>query len=92
MHVEISSNLKKKLKKLSKTDKQLTERVQKQLNLFLSNPKHPSLRTNKLSGNLNNMRSISVTESIRMTYLLLETDTAYFVDIGTHDEVYKRNS
>jgi len=80
----------KELSKIKQKDKKLSERIQKQLLLFSTNPKHPSLRTHKLSGSMSNIWSISVSMSIRMVYKLLDRETAYFIDIGTHREVYKK--
>lgn len=75
---------------IHKKDKKLYEKIQRQILLFESNPKHPSLRLHKLSGTLDNMWSLSITMSIRMVYRLISKETAYFVDIGTHDEVYRK--
>lgn len=66
------------------------KKIKLQLALFEANPKHPSLRTHKLKGNLKNRWSISITRNFRMIYLLEKEDQAYFIDIGTHDEVYKK--
>lgn len=89
MHVKFSSEVDNELKKITKKDSQLAKRVEKQLALFVQNPKHPSLRLHKLVGELENLWSISITRSVRMVYVQGE-DEAYFVDIGTHDEVYKK--
>ena len=89
MRIRISDELAKELAKIKKRDQKLAKQVQKQLEIFSTNPKHPSLRLHKLKGELKNLWSISVTKSIRLTYLF-EDDEAYFVDIGTHDQVYKK--
>lgn len=70
-------------------DKKLAEKIQRQIELFESNPSHPSLRLHKLSGSMKNTWSISINVHIRLLYVMYEED-AYFFDIGTHDEVYKR--
>lgn len=90
MQVKLDEKLKKELEKIKKQNSKLFQRVEKQLALFAINPKpkHPSLRVHKLSGEFENMRSISITGSIRMTYLQTN-DEAHFFDIGTHDEVYR---
>jgi addiction module RelE/StbE family toxin len=90
MHIKLSPLVVKELTKIKQKDKKLAERIRKQLLLFSINPKHPSLRIHKLTGSMNNMWSISVSLSIRMVYKLLDKDSAYFVDIGTHEEVYKK--
>lgn len=89
MHIRLDKKLQKELLDISKKDPKLAKLIAKQLNLFKVNPKHKSLRTHKLSGELKNLWSISISQSIRMIYIL-DKDEAYFIDIGTHDEVYKK--
>lgn len=79
----------RKLRKIQKTDKQLFNKIQKQLFLFRENPKHISLKLHKLKGNLKNTWSISIDRNYRMLYVD-EEFSIYFIDIGTHDEVYKK--
>ena len=88
MHIILSSEVIKDLKKIKHKNVKLSERIQKQLYLFSINPKHPSLRTHKLNSKISNLWSISITMSMRMVYELLSEDKAYFIKIGTHDEVY----
>ena len=88
MHIKLSPEVVKDLKKIKQKNIKLSERIQKQLYLFSTNPKHPSLRTHKLNANMSNLWSISITMSVRMVYKLLSEDNAYFVKIGTHKEVY----
>lgn len=89
MDIRLDGKLRKELKVINKKNPKLARQIQKQLKLFKENPKHKSLRVHKLSGELKNMWSISITKAIRMAYLL-EGDEAYFYDIGTHDEVYRK--
>lgn len=89
MDFEISPGLQKELKKIKSHDKKLTEKIIKQLELFQKNHLHPSLRVHKLTGNLENIWSISIDRNIRILYFLNE-EVAYFFDIGTHDQVYKK--
>jgi len=88
MNIKLSTLVLKELSKIKKTDQKLEKKIIKQLQIFKTNPRHPSLRLHKLTGNLTNMWSISITMNTRMIYRLLNDNTAYFVDIGTHDEVY----
>lgn len=90
MTIRFSPDVIKSLRKIKRTDTKLLFKIQKQLSLFSKNPKHSSLRLHKLSGKLQNRWSISITRTIRIVYILLNTDTAYFIAIGTHDEVYRR--
>lgn len=89
MQVLLYAKLKKELLEISIKDPKLYKKITKQLALFVLNPRQKSLRVHKLFGELKNMWSISITKSIRMSYLQ-SGDEAYFFDIGTHDEVYKK--
>ena len=88
MKIEFSPETKKDLERIKRKDPALIKKIHKQLQLFTLNPKHPSLRLHKLSGNLKYFWSISITKDFRMIYQLKSEDTAYFVDLGTHNEVY----
>ena len=89
MQIRLDEKLQKEIKEIKKKDSKLFGKIQKQLSLFVANSKHRSLRVHKLSGKLDNIWSISITKDIRITYLQ-DGDEAYFFDIGTHDEVYKK--
>ena len=89
MQIRLDEKLQKEIKEINKKDSALSKKIQKQLSLFATDSKHRSLRVHKLSGELDNIWSISITKSIRMTYLQ-DGDEAYFIDIGTHDQVYKK--
>ena len=89
MKIRFSPAFIRLLKKIKRTDKALTDQINKQLKLFQLQPQHPSLRTHKLSGKMKNRWSISLSRSFRMIYILLEKDEAYFIAIGTHDKVYR---
>ncbi len=90
MKAKFSPFVQKSVTQIYKKDRKLAEKIQRQILLFESNPKHPSLRLHKLSGTLDNMWSLSITMSIRMVYRLTSNETAYFTDIGTHNEVYRK--
>jgi mRNA-degrading endonuclease YafQ of YafQ-DinJ toxin-antitoxin module len=75
----------KKLKKIVKNDSKLTSRIELKIKKLAENPKHPSLRLHKLSGQGN--WSMSVNMSIRIL-INIEGKYIYCTDIGTHDEVY----
>ena len=89
MQIQFSEEIDRELKKIKQKDQKLSKRIEKQLSLFQQNPRHPSLRLHKLSGELNELWSISISKGVRMVYIRDE-DIAYFVDLGTHDEVYRK--
>lgn len=88
MQLRFSEKVTEKLKKIKRTDKRLFKQISKQLLLFEQNSQHPSLRTHKLSGTMYSVWSISINRSMRMIYIFYKQGEYYFVDIGTHDEVY----
>ncbi len=69
------------------SNKNLDERFEKRFNLFLQNPSNPFLRDHALMGTIKGLRSFSITGDIQVTYYI-EDETAYFVDIGTHNQIY----
>lgn len=85
----LAVDVKFQLKKLKKKNPKLLLKVKKQLHLFEKNHKHPSLHSHKLKGKLQDTWSISIEDNIRMLYTLKKGE-ALFVDIGTHDKVYKK--
>jgi len=88
MHIKLSPEVVSDLKKIKQKNVKLSDRIQKQLYLFSINPKHPSLRTHKLNAKMSDLWSILITMNIRMVYKILNEKEAYFIKIGTHDEVY----
>jgi addiction module RelE/StbE family toxin len=88
MNAKLSPLVQKEILNISKKNPKLLAKIQKQIALFEENPKHPSLRAHKLSGNLDNMWSISIDMSIRMVYLKIDEKSVVFVRVGKHDEVY----
>jgi len=84
----------KSTRKFDKQFKQLDAKVSKQaekaIELFISNPSHPSLRYQKVQGT-DNFYEISVNMSIRIIVEVTsdrndQINTLYI--IGTHDEVF----
>lgn len=67
----------------------LTGQYEKTLRLLELDPSHPSLRLHKLAGGLNDLYSVSINVSYRITLELLIRDNSIIpVNIGSHDEVY----
>lgn len=63
------------------------------LDLFVSNPYHPLLRNHKLVGEYMGRRSINITGDWRAIYRevdsLIDGPFAYFVALGTHNQLYR---
>lgn len=79
----------KQLNELQRKDVKLYKRLLKQLNLLQQSPRLKSLRIHKVSLEVKNSWSISITKSFRMIYTETENEY-YFYKMGTHDEVYRK--
>ena len=89
MDFSFSIELINDLKKLKQKQPLLLKKIQKQLNVFKENIKHPSLRTHKLKGNLANTWSISIEGNVRLIYTIKNNEAVFF-KIENHDEVYRK--
>lgn len=89
MKLSFTQEVEKEIKKIKHKEPKLFNKITKQLNCFRNNPKHPSLRNHKLSGNLSNSYSIYIEENIRMTYYIKDSEAVFFL-IGSHDKVYRK--
>lgn len=89
MDFSFSTEVISELKKIKQKQPLLFKKIQKQLKIFESNIKHPSLRTHKLKGNLSNTWSISIEANIRLIYTI-KNNEALFFKLGNHDKVYRK--
>lgn len=83
-HRDFVKNYKKRYASNEKIKKHYKERV----NLFIKHQDSPLLRDHQLTGDKKYLRSFSITGDIRVVYYISK-DIIYFVDIGTHNQVYK---
>lgn len=75
-------------KKWQKRHPDLVETFRKKLSLFTHEPYHPSLRTHRLTGQLQAYWAFSITYEYRVVFEFLAENRVLLIDIGTHDEVY----
>ena len=80
MHIEATDTFIRLYKKLPL---EVKERIKKSLELFQTNPSHPSLGHKKMAGQ-EDIFEIRVSQNYRITYQRI-ADTAYLRKIGTHD-------
>ena len=79
----------KKEKKFIKKHPDLVLQYEKTIELLEMNPYHPSLRMHKLTGKLNDLYSVYINITYRLSIeFVMQDDKIIPVDIGTHDEVY----
>jgi len=79
----------KRAAKFIKKHPELSGQYERTLELLELNPFHPSLKLHRLSGKLDELYSISINISYRITLeFLISEKTIIPVKIGTHDEAY----
>lgn len=79
----------KRAKRFLKKHPELTGQYEKTLKLLEINPQHPSLRFHQLKGKLNELHSVSINVSYRITLEFYFNDKEIIlVNVGHHDEVY----
>ncbi len=93
MKLVADQSFKRAFKRLIKKNPQLENKILAILDLLENNPFTPSLKTHKLSGNLEGYWSSSVTYDCRIVFIWTENDNfneslIILVDIGSHDQVY----
>lgn len=86
MKIVVSRNFEKKYQKLRDSEK---EKFKKRRNTFLINQFDPILNNHALKGKYQGYRSINITGDLRVLYELLDEDTAHFILIDTHSNLYK---
>jgi addiction module RelE/StbE family toxin len=89
MEVSFSNSFKKAFVKRIKSNETKSE-FWLRLDLFITDPFDPKLKTHKLSGKLKNLWSFSIENDVRVVYFFTEDKPkkAVFVDLGSHNEVY----
>lgn len=84
---EVCPGFKRAYKKRIDPSPKLRQKIKERIALFQINPRSPFLNDHPLKGNKSGYRAFSVTGDIRIIYFM-DHDTAYFIDIGTHNQVY----
>lgn len=87
MKIYFTKDFKKSYTKRIKPNKNLDKKFEERYNLFSGNPSNEILKDHPLGGKLQGHRAFSITGNIRVVYYI-HAGTAYFEDIGTHNQVY----
>ena len=64
-------------------------RFKERRNLFLVGPFHPALNNHALKGKYTGYRSINIGGDLRTIFKMLDEETAIFMDIDTHPNLYE---
>lgn len=86
MRILLHRRVKKRYKKLTKSEQ---HRFKERRDLFLENPFHPLLNNHALYDPYDGCRSINITGDLRVIYKELDSYTVYFIELGTHPELYE---
>ncbi len=93
MIIKTEPSFKRSFKRLTRKNPQLKEKVLEILNLLVNDPFTPSLKSHKLTGQLDGCWSCSVSYDCRIIFGLIkdsktDEDLIVLFDIGSHDDVY----
>jgi len=67
----------------------LKRRFQERVEVFSSNPDNEILDDHPLKGKQLGMRAFSITGDVRVVYRWLSGNLVQFLDVGSHNQVYK---
>lgn len=87
MNVQFTHGFIKIFKKRFSTKQNIHKKFNERVRKFAENPGDLILRDHSLGGKLRGYRAFSIAGDIRVVYYIFG-DTAYFVNIGTHNQVY----
>ncbi len=87
MEVNLSPGFKRAYKKMTQ---QIREDFQEKITIFCKNPRHPSLKTHKLKGYLQECFAFRLKNGYRVLFEFKKPNTVNMPDIGPHDLYKKR--
>ena len=87
MKIYLTKDFKKAYKRRVQPNQSLVKRFEQRYSLFEENPDDLTLQDHMLSGRMKDYKAFSITGDIRVIYYTYK-DAVYFVDIGTHNQVY----
>jgi len=93
MILRTDSKFKRSFKRLVKKNPQLQDKILSALETLSNDPFTPSLKSHKLTGQLEGLWACSVAYDCRIVFAFksdpgTNEDVIVLVDIGSHDEVY----
>lgn len=87
MKIEFTHDFIKIFKKRFSSRLNIQKKFDERARIFVENTNDTQLLDHALGGKLKGYRAFSVTGDIRVVYYIFK-DTAYFTNIGTHNQVY----
>lgn len=89
MKIYFTKSFKTAYKERIRSIQYLEKRFEARYDLFAEDPTNVTLKDHPLSGILRGFRAFAITGDIRVIYYIYQ-EIVYFVDIGTHGQVYGR--
>lgn len=89
MKTHFTRSFKKSFKERIKPNQKLANKFEERYDLLLEDPSNRLLSDHPLKEKLVGFRAFSITKDVRVVYYI-QNNIAYFVDIGTHNQVYKK--
>lgn len=86
MIVNLSPRFKRSYKKASWY---IQRDFDQKIETFINNPNHPSLKTHKLTGKLQECLAFRLKDGYRVLFEFSDSETIDLLDVGPHD-IYKR--
>ncbi len=86
MKISVTKEFRERYQKLPAS---IQRKIEKQEGLFLANPLHPSLHTEKLEPKHKAYWSFRVDYNYRVLFCFLSADEISLITVGTHDWVYR---
>jgi len=77
-------------KQFGKANSKIKEQFRVRRDLFIVSPYHSLLFTHPLTGDRTGQWSFNVTGDWRVVFEFNNSDTVTFLEIGTHDSLYKK--
>ena len=87
MEVKYHKNFVKNYKSRYQGNDKIKTQFQKRLKLFIENSDNTILKNHNLKGQKISLKAFSITGDVRVVYMEKD-NVAYFLDIGTHNQVY----
>lgn len=82
-----TSRFERRLKMFTLRHPEFISKINKTMKLISADYKHPTLKTHKLSGTLQDCYGASISYEYRLVFVI-EKDSVCFIDVGSHDSVY----
>jgi len=86
MKVNLSPLFKRSYKK---SPRHIQSDFDKKISVFINNPNHPSLKTHKLKGILQECLAFRLKDGFRVLFEFSDSKTVNLLDMGPHD-IYKK--